>query len=96
MMVKTEATSKRKAEDEEAKPTLVKVAGCPSMSVLGLTAATGWGGVCYVPFSTPTHAAAAVERINREVAGAVASVVDMIVTVILRVITVMVITGNYW
>ena len=76
MMVKTEATSKRKAEDEEAKPTLVKVAGCPSMSVLGLTAATGWGGVCYVPFSTPTHAAAAVERINREVAGAVASVVD--------------------
>ena len=75
-MVKTEATSKRKAEDEEAKPTLVKVAGCPSMSVLGLTAATGWGGVCYVPFATPTHAAAAVERINREVAGAVASVVD--------------------
>ena len=75
-MVKTEATSKRKAEDEEAKETLVKVAGCPSMSVLGLTAATGWGGVCYVPFSTPTHAAAAVERINREVAGAVASVVD--------------------
>ena len=71
--VKTEANSKRKAEDE---PTLVKVAGCPSMSVLGLTAATGWGGVCYVPFSTPTHAAAAVERINREVAGAVASVVD--------------------
>ena len=76
IMVKTEATSKRKAEDEEAKPTLVKVAGCPSMSVLGLTAATGWGGVCYVPFATPTHAAAAVERINREVAGAVASVVD--------------------
>ena len=72
--VKTEATSKRKAEDEEAKETLVKVAGCPSMSVL--TAATGWGGVCYVPFDTPTHAAAAVERINREVAGAVASVVD--------------------
>lgn len=71
--VKTEANSKRKAEDEA---TLVKVAGCPSMSVLGLTAATGWGGVCYVPFSTPTHAAAAVERINREVAGAVASVVD--------------------
>ena len=26
-MVKTEATSKRKAEDEEAKETLVKVAG---------------------------------------------------------------------
>ena len=44
------------AEDEEAKPTLVKVAGCPSMSVLGLTAATGWGGVCYVPFDTPSHA----------------------------------------
>ena len=41
--VKTEANSKRKAEDEA---TLVKVAGCPSMSVLGLTAATGWGGVC--------------------------------------------------
>ena len=75
--VKTEADSKRKApEDDDAKPTLVKVAGCPSMSVLGLTAAAGWGGVCYVPFATPAHAAAAVERINREVAGAVASVVD--------------------
>ena len=72
-MEKTETDTKRKAEDEA---TLVKVAGCPSMSVLGLTAATGWGGVCYVPFATPTHAAAAVERINREVAGAVASVVD--------------------
>ena len=68
-----EPDTKRKAEDEA---TLVKVAGCPSMSVLGLTAATGWGGVCYVPFSTPAHAAAAVERINRQVAGAVASVVD--------------------
>ena len=39
--VKTEATSKRKAEDDEAKETLVKVSGCPSMSVLGLTAAAG-------------------------------------------------------
>ena len=75
-MVKTEATSKRKAEDEEAKETLVKVAGLTTIPKLSLTAAAGWGGVCYVPFATPSHAAAAVERINREVAGAVASVVD--------------------
>ena len=33
--VKTEADSKRKAAEDDAKPTLVKVAGCPSMSVLG-------------------------------------------------------------
>ena len=31
-MVKTEATSKRKAEDEEAKETLVKVAGLTTMT----------------------------------------------------------------
>ena len=41
-MVKTEATSKRKAEDEEAKETLVKVAGLTTIPKLSLTAAAGW------------------------------------------------------
>ena len=34
--VKTEPDSKRKAEDEDAKPTLVKVSGCPPTA--GITA----------------------------------------------------------
>ena len=55
-MVKTETDTKRKAEDE---PTLVKVAGCPSMSVLGLTAATGWGAGwdanTYQTFTSPSE-----------------------------------------
>ena len=55
----------------------MKVAGCPSMSVLGPSRRRRVGRrLLRSVFDTPSHAAAAVERINREVAGAVASVVD--------------------